>query len=190
MKTNYSRGSVGGVILIVVGIVLCFLLLGVIVKTFRSSGAFSSNFVPSSVTTSSTGATTPKTQTTTSTNTSSAQTQNEFISSTSDCRMVINDPGDEDSVDVPIFFSGYLTGCGTVTAQMLLGSVTIYRYGTAEALAPSITLRAQNTVREGNINFSGYLNIPSGIQAEKGLIKFKHFLPDGGTDTHNVVVYF
>ena len=186
MKTNYSRGSVGGVILIVVGIVLCFLLLGVLVKTFRSSGSFSNSLVPISTTA------TPKTQTqaTTPSNSVSTQVQNNFIAAGSDCKMVINDPVDEDNVDIPIFFSGYLSGCGTVSAQMLLGSVTVYRYGTAEALAQSITLRAQNTVREGNINFSGYLNIPSGIKAEKGLIKFKHFLPDGGTDTHNVVVYF
>ena len=184
MKTNYSRGSVGGVILIVVGIVLCFLLLVVLVKTFRSSGSFSDSLLPISTTA------TPKTQTTTSSNMVSTQVQNNFIAAGSDCKMVINDPVDEDNVDIPIFFSGYLSGCGTVNAQMLIGSVTVYRYGTAEALTKSITLRAQNTVREGNINFSGYLNIPSGIKAEKGLIKFKHFLPDGGTDTHNVVVYF
>jgi Na+-transporting methylmalonyl-CoA/oxaloacetate decarboxylase gamma subunit len=189
MKKNYSRGSVGGVILIVVGIVLCFLLLGVLVKTYRNSGMFSNNFVPNSSTTTPT-----KSSATPSTSNSgggvTVEQQQGFVPASADCRMVITEPDDEDTVDSPIYFSGYLTGCGTVSAQKLLGNITLYRYGTSDALGPAITLRNQTAVREGNVNFSGYFNIPSNTNADKGVMKFKHFLPDGSTRTQDIIVYF
>lgn len=189
MKNNYSRGSVGGVILIVVGIVLCFLLLGVLVKTYKNSGMLSGGFVPTAPTT------TPKKSTTSVSSSNSGagvivEQEQGFVPASADCRMVITEPDDKDTVDTPIFFSGYLTGCGTVSAQKLLGNVTLYRYGTSDPLGPALTLRNQSSVREGNVNFSGYFNVPSNENADKGIMKFKHFLPDGSTRTQDITVYF
>lgn len=180
MKNNYSRGSVGGIILIVVGIILCCLLLGVLVKTYKNS-SFSSTFVP-------TQAVAPQSSSTT-----TAQTvpSKEFVSPTSDCQMVVTEPDDDDNVSIPVYFSGYLRGCGSVTAQMLIGSLTLYRYGTAESLAPALSLKASRSVTNGDVPFSGYLDIPeSSSRIEKGILKFKHFLPSGGTDTINRIIYF
>lgn len=180
MKNNYSRGSAGGIILIIVGIILCCLLLGVIVKTYKNS-TFSSTFVPTQVVA-------PKSST--SSQASSSNTTNEFVAPTGGCQMVISEPSDGDNVSTPIYFSGFLRGCGSVSAQMLLGSVSIYRYGTAEALAPALTIKAKQSVTSGDVLFSGYIEIPEVSRIEKGVIKFKHFLPTGGTSTINRIIYF
>lgn len=181
MKNNYSRGSVGGIILIVVGIILCCLLLGVLVKTYKNS-TFSETFVP-------TQAVSPKPSTQATTNTPTASNQG-FVESTTSCEMIISEPDDEDNVSTSLYFSGYLSGCGSVSAQMLIGSVSLYRYGTAEAVVPSLTIKARNSVVSGNVDFSGYLSIPNSTKIEKGVLKFKHFLPNGGTNTINRIVYF
>ncbi len=179
MKNNYSRGSAGGIILIVVGIILCCLLLGVLVKTYRNS-TFSSTFVPTQVVA-------PKSASSTQTQVS---TNNQFVPPTGECEMVINEPDDEDNVSSSVYFSGFLRGCGSVSAQMLIGSVSLYRYGTSEALAPALTIKAARSVTSGDVEFSGYVYIPDSIRVEKGVMKFKHFLPNGGTNTINRIVYF
>lgn len=183
MKTKYSRGSVGGVVLIIIGIVLCLLLLGVLVKTYKNS-SFTTGFVPTSTTSSNTS---PKPGTSSA---GATVTANDFVPATAACEMVIDEPDEEDNVSSSIYFSGYLTGCGSVSAQMLIGSVTVYRYASSEALAPSLTIKAARSVRSGNVNFSGYIEVPKDLRVEKGVMKFKHFLPSGGTKIINRIVYF
>lgn len=186
MKNNLSRGSVGSVILIIVGIILCLLLLGVMVKTFQNS-SFSEGFIPSS--------TVNKNSTSTSSSTSSnsstvSSPSNDFVPSTASCQMIISEPDDADNVSNHLYFEGYLSGCGTVTSGMLIGSVTLYKYGTSEAVGSSLTIRSSGIVRSGPVNFSGYLEIPSDIRIEKGVLKFKHFLPQGGSKNIDRIVYF
>lgn len=191
MKKELSKGSIGGVIMIVIALILIIFVCGIAFNVYKSS---------STTTTPVPGAQKPATSSSSAT-TSTFHTGSPVSSylypdsaginvDISKCVMVIDNPSEGQQTGSPIYFSGYLSGCGVVQPGMLIGSVALYDYVTSNLVSNAITLYANEYSNGGPYQFKGYLNYQNDMNIRHGVVRFNHFRPDSSTRSYAYSVYY